>query len=181
MTPDVKYYLDTNVCSLIHLFSDCCKGDGLTLGYWDTSVVESARVMIPSHLLGAAVVLAGLRRASSPEHSCRRRADSSQLIVSKEMGAIIVSTGLNLEANIFEITNKSISKSKRIVTKVLEDERLVVVDGQRCYMVEASRCECGYPVYRARPCPHLILVHHTFLAALVHPRWLVAHSDEPFP
>jgi hypothetical protein len=129
------------------------------LDYRATSIAESASVMIRRHLPGTDVRLPDLRRAISSAYSCRRRDDRRRLLVSNEVSAIISGTGLNLEANIIEIMEKSFSKSKRMVTEVLEDERIVGVDRQRCYMVEASRCECGYSSCWALPCPHLILVH----------------------
>jgi hypothetical protein len=185
VAPDLQHYVDTNVRPLIPLFSDCCKGDGLTLGYRATSVAESANAMIRRHLPGTALTLAELRRAITTAYSYRRQGNFRQLLVSNEMREVIASTSLNLEPNIIQILEKSISKSKRMVTEVLEDNSIVVVDGQRRFIVEASRCQCGYPVCWGLPCPHLILAHrqqlNAFPAALIHPRWLMTPPDEPFP
>jgi hypothetical protein len=183
--PDLQHYLDTNVRPLIPLFADCFKGDKLTLGYRATSVAESANAMIRHHLPGTALRLADLRRVISRAYSYRRQPPPGPILVSNEMREIIASTGLNLEANIIEILEKLISKSKRMVVEVIPDQGILVTDGQKSYFVEPERCQCGDSVCWGLPCPHLILAYrhfqNTFPAALVHPRWLVAPPDQPFP
>jgi hypothetical protein len=117
--------------------------------------------MIRRDVPSAAIRCADLQLAISIVHSSRRT-DPRRLPVSNEMCPIIASKGMNLEVNIIEIEEKSTSKSKRLVTKVLEDESIVVVDGHKRYIVGASKRQCGYPACWSVPCPHLILVHHKF-------------------
>jgi hypothetical protein len=151
IAPHLQHRLCTNPRPLIFLFSGCCKGDGLTLGYRTTSVAELGNAMIRCQVPGTAMCFSDLRRAITTAYSSRRRADPRWLLVLNGMHATIASTGLNLEANIIEILEKSTSQSKRMVTKVLEDESLVVVDRQRCYMIEASKCQCGHYAQQYTP------------------------------
>jgi hypothetical protein len=50
IAPELSHYLDRAVKPVIPMFSDCCKGDILTLGYRAASVAESANAMIQNHL-----------------------------------------------------------------------------------------------------------------------------------
>jgi hypothetical protein len=108
----LQNYLDTNVRPVIPLFSDCCKGDALTLGYLATSVAESANAMIRRHLPSTAMRLADLRLVVSRAYSYRRQTGRERMLVSSKMREILATTGLNLEVNIFAILEKSIKKSK---------------------------------------------------------------------
>jgi hypothetical protein len=82
--------------------------------------------------------LADLRLVVSRAYSYRRQTGRERMLVSSEMRQILATTGLSLEANIIAILEKSIKKSKRLVVKGLEDERVVVIDGQKRYLVDAT-------------------------------------------
>jgi hypothetical protein len=101
--------------------------------------------------------LADLRLVVSRAYSYRRQTGRERMLVSSEMRQILLTTGLNLEANIIAILEKSIKKSKRLVVDGIEDERVVVIDGQKRYLVDATGCLCGYPGCWGSPCPHLII------------------------
>jgi hypothetical protein len=184
IAPDLQNYVDTNVRSLIPLFADCCKGDALTLGYRGTSVAESANAMIRRHLPGTVLRLADLRRAVTSAYTYRWQGNPGRLLLSREMRTILASTGLGLEQNIIEILEKSIAKSRRMMVEACENGDFVVVDGEKRYIVEPSRCQCRYPRCWGLPCPHLIVAYrhfdHPFPAAMVHPRWLLTPPGEPF-
>jgi hypothetical protein len=146
LAPDPQNYLDTSVHPVIPLFSDCCKGDALTFGYRATSVAKSANTMIRRHLPSTAIRLADLRLVVSRAYSYRRQTGLGRILISNEMRQIITPTGLNLEANLIAILAKSIKKSKRLVVEDIEDECVVVMDGQKRYLVDATGCPCGSPV-----------------------------------